>query len=107
MIGLLAVFEEGLVKLIEVVGPFVIQLRNSDLMVDTWAELIAARAILKDDIGGFRIEVAVRVVEWIVFGNGVGWENVALHLARERLHTMAERCRDLTKEIDFAAKLVG
>ena len=30
-----------------------------------------------------------------------------LHAAREGLHDMAERCRDLTKQIDLAAKLAG
>ena len=34
-------------------------------------------------------------------------DNAALHAAREGMHDMAERCRDLTKQIDLAAKLAG
>ena len=40
-------------------------------------------------------------------GNGATRDNVALHAAREGLHDVAERCRDLTKQIDLAAKLAG
>ena len=34
-------------------------------------------------------------------------DNASLHAVREGLHEMAKRCRELTKQIDQAAKLAG
>ena len=39
--------------------------------------------------------------------NGGTRDNATLNAAREGLHDMAERCRDLTKQVDLAAKLAG
>ena len=36
-----------------------------------------------------------------------GRDNAGLNAAREALHPLADRCRDLTKQIDLAAKLAG
>ena len=51
--------------------------------------------------------VAARVAEWEKTGNGPTRENAPLHAAREGLYDMAERCRDLTKQVDLATKLAG
>ena len=47
------------------------------------------------------------VAVWDKTENGSNRENPTLHATREGLHDMAERCRDLTKQIDLAAKLAG
>ena len=52
-------------------------------------------------------EVAARAASWNEGGNDGTRDNAALHAAREGLDDMAERCRNLTKQIDLAAKLVG
>ena len=36
-----------------------------------------------------------------------GRDNAGLNAARVALHPLADRCRDLTKQIDLAAKLSG
>jgi type I restriction enzyme M protein len=38
---------------------------------------------------------------------GAGRDNAGLNAARVALHPLADRCRDLTKQIDLAAKLAG
>ena len=53
----------------------------------------------------FASEVAAKVGDWERGSSGGTRENAALHAAREGLHHVAERCRDLTKQIDLAAKL--
>ena len=103
----LSAFEQTLGKLIDLVGPFATEARDPDSLRETWKELTSTQATLSADIKGFAAEMAARVAEWDKMGNGTTRENAALHAGREGLHDMAERCQDLTKEIDLAAKLAG
>ena len=65
------------------------------------------QATLSADIEALAAEVEARVAEWDRTKKDATRKNAALHAAREGLHDMAERCRDLTKQIDLAAKLAG
>ena len=81
--------------------------RDPDPLAETWEELISAQGALSADIEAFAAEVAARAANWNEGGNGEARDNAALHAAREGLRGMAERCRDLTQQIDLAAKLAG
>ena len=76
-------------------------------MAGTWDELTSTQAALSVDIKAFAAEVAGRVAEWDKMENAATRDNATLHAAREGLHDMAERCRNLTKQIDLSAKLAG
>ena len=88
-------------------GPFAIEARDPDPLVETWAELTSERIALSANIEAFAAEVAACAADWEQSGNGATRDNTTLHAAREGLHDMAERCRDLTKQVDLAAKLAG
>lgn len=103
----LTAFEDTLSKLIDLAEPFATEARDPDPLSETWEELTTTHATLSDDIEAFAAEVAARAADWAKGGNGEARDNAALHAARETLHDMAERCRDLTKQIDLAAKLAG
>ena len=55
------------------------------------------------DIRAFAKETAAQATVWPAAGR----DNAGLNAARLGLHTLADRCRDLTKQIDLAAKLAG
>ena len=76
-------------------------------MAETWAELNSAQAALLADVDAFASEVAAGVGDWEKGRSGATRGNAALHATREGLHDVAERCRNLTKQIDLAAKLAG
>ena len=101
----LGTFEEALGALIDLAEPFATERRIPDPMADTWEELTTAQATLSADIEAFGNEVTARAADWATGGNGPGRDNAALHAAREGLHGVSQRCRDLTKQIDLAAKL--
>ena len=105
--GPLSVFDETLGKLIGLAEPFGSEARDLDPLAETWAELTPMAATLSADVEAFAAEVAARVADWQQNGNGATRDNASLHATREGLHDMAERCRDLTKQIDLAAKLAG
>ena len=105
--GQLLAFEEALGKLTDLGGPFATEARDPGPMSDTWEELASTQAALSADIEAFAAEVAARVAEWNKTENGATRDNTTLHAAREGLHDIAERCRDLTKQIDLSAKLAG
>lgn len=96
-------YDKALGKLIDLVQPFVTEKRDPDPLAETWGELTGARATLAADIAGFDAEVAARAADWA----GAARDNAGLHAARTGLHPMADRCRDMTKVIDLAAKLAG
>lgn len=103
----LAAFEDTLGKLITLANPFASGARDPDPLSETWEELTTVQATVLADIEAFAAEVAARAADWAKDGNGEARGNAALHAAREALHDSAERCRDLTKQIDLAAKLAG
>ena len=61
------------------------------------------RGTLRDDVEAFRTEVAARAND----GAKSARDNDGLKAARVALHPAAERCRDLAKALDLAAKLAG
>ena len=101
----LSALEEALGKLSGLAGPFTTEARDSDPMAETWEELISAQTTLSADVEAFTSEVAAKVGDWELGRSGATRENAALHATREGLHHVVERCRDLTKQIDLAAKL--
>ena len=103
----LLAFEEALGKQIDLAKPFATEARNPDPIAETWEELTSTQATLSADIEAFGAEVTARAAKWEKTENGATRDNATLHAAREGLHDMAERCRDLTKQIDLAAKLAG
>ena len=103
----LSTLREALGVLIDLVGPFASEARDPDPMAETWEELISTQTTLSADVEAFASEVAAKVGDWERDSSGNTRENAALHAVREGLHHVAERCRDLTKQIDLAAKLAG
>ncbi|CDO60273.1 Type I restriction-modification system,DNA-methyltransferase subunit M [Candidatus Phaeomarinobacter ectocarpi] len=99
----LAAYQLTLGTLVDLAQPFATEKREPDPLAETWAELTAARVTLDEDIKLFGEEVVARAQAWA----GVTLDNAGLNAAREGLHDMADRCRDLTKQIDLAAKLAG
>ncbi len=99
----LAAFTDALDKLIDLAKPFVTAKRDPDPLAETWAELAALRNTLGADIKAFNAEFSSRAKDW----DKTGRDNPGLNAARETLHPAAEQCRDLTKQIDLAAKLAG
>ena len=104
----LSAFEAVLGRLVDLAEPFATSAsRDPDPLAETWKELTAVQATLSADVQTFAAEVAARVADWAKGQNGATRANAALHAAREGLHDMAERCRDLTRQVDLAAKLAG
>jgi type I restriction enzyme M protein len=99
----LAAFAEALSKLTGLVEPLAKKKRKDDPLAEPWKELGAARATLAEDIAGFEKEAATRAAAWPKAKR----ENAGLNAARTELHPLSDRCRDLTKAIDLAAKLAG
>ncbi|WP_372922769.1 N-6 DNA methylase, partial [Roseovarius sp.] len=99
----LADYDRALGKLIDLVQPFVTEKRDPDPLAETWGELTGARTTLAADIAGFDAEATARAADWA----GAARDNAGLHAARTGLQPMADRCRDMTKQIDLAAKLAG
>ena len=52
-------------------------------------------------------EVTAQAAEWDKTENGATRDNATLHAARASLHGMAERCPELTRQMDLAVKLAG
>ncbi len=100
----LALFVAALDKLGTLTGTFVTAKRDPDPLAETWRELLALRATLGADIEAFVAEAAARGKDWTQVARDT---NAGLHAARKALHPAAEQCRDLTKQIDLAAKLAG
>ena len=86
---------------------FATEERNPNPIAETWGELIAAQASVSADIAAFTTEVAEHAANWNEGGNGEARGNATLHKAREALHDIAERFRNLTRQIDLAAKPAG
>jgi type I restriction enzyme M protein len=99
----LVAFEDALGKLIDLIEPFAKIERENDPLAEPWDELTSIDATLKADTGAFGGETAARAAEW----PGAGRDSAGLDTARLALHPLADRCRDLTKMIDLAAKLAG
>lgn len=99
----LAAFEDALSKLVVLIEMFAKLKRENDPLAEPWAELTAARATLTADIETFGKEAAAQATAW----QGAERENAGLNTVRVGMHPLADRCRDLTKQIDLAAKIAG
>lgn len=99
----LETFEEALGKLMDLIEPFVTMKRKNDPLSEPWDELTGSQAMLTADDEAFASEMVVLKAAWA----GATRDNDGLNAARISLHPQADRCRDLTKQIDLAAKLVG
>ncbi len=99
----LADFEDALGKVVGLIEPFAKLKRENDPLAEPWEELTGAMATVTVDIATFGKEAAARAAAW----TSVGRKNAGLNVARLALHPLADRCRDLTKQIDHAAKLAG
>jgi type I restriction enzyme M protein len=97
----LTAFEGALGKLVALIEPFAKLKRENDPLAEPWAELAGVRATLTEDFEAFGKDAAAQATAW----RGAGRENAGLNAARFALHPLADRCRDLTKQIDLAAKL--
>jgi len=97
----LTAFEGALGKLVALIEPFAKLKRENDSLAEPWAELAGVRATLTEDFEAFGKDAAAQATAW----RGAGRENAGLNAARLALHPLADRCRDLTKQIDLAAKL--
>ena len=103
----LVAFKNALGRLVDLARPFATAERDPDPLTETWEELTSARATVSAEIDALAPEIAARSADWATSGNGETRENVALHAARKGLSDMTERCRDLARQIDLAAKLAG
>ena len=101
----LAVLQDALSKLIRLAEAFAVGKRDPDPLAETWKELNSAQSTLSAGIEEFVAEVAARAIEWNESGNGGARDNTVLHAAREGLHGVTERCQNLSKQIELAAKL--
>jgi type I restriction enzyme M protein len=99
----LKAFEDALGTLIDHIEPFTTIERKADPVAVPWNELTGVQATLTADAEAFVAEAAERAKDW----TGAGRDNAGLNAARTALHPLADRCRDMTKQIDLAAKLVG
>ena len=78
--------------------------RKDDPLAEPWNELTSAQATVTADIEAFVAEAAAQAK---ALGRARRRDNAGLNAARAALHPLADRCRDLTKQIDLAAKLAG
>ena len=99
-------FAGALAKLVALTTPFVTLPREPDPLKEIWVELDSARSVLAADVQALASEVSERAAEWTTGKDGER-DNATLHAARGRLHGLAERCRDLIKQVDLVAKLAG
>ena len=88
-------------KLADLMEPFAKVERKDDPLVGPWDELTSAQAILTADIEAFGKEAAEQGKAWAKAARN----NAGLNAARAALHPLADRCRDLAKQIDLAVKL--
>jgi type I restriction enzyme M protein len=99
----LSAFEDVLRKLVALIGPFAKLRRENDPLAEPWVELNDACRTIGIDIRAFDEEAETRAAAW----SGHSRDSAGLNAARLALHPSADRCRDLTKQIDLGAKLVG
>jgi type I restriction enzyme M protein len=99
----LEVYEEVLDKLVNIIEPFAKAKREDDPLAEPWSELTGAQATLAADIEAFGKEAVAQAKAWVKAAR----DNAGLNAARTGLHPLADRCRDLSKQVDLAAKLAG
>ena len=99
----LAAYRDALGKIAGLMETFATAKRKDNLLNEPWAEFASAQATVAADIMAFGKEAAGQDKAWVKAER----DNVSLNAARAALHPLANRCRDLTKQIDLAATLAG
>jgi type I restriction enzyme M protein len=99
----LETYEEALGKLVALMELFTKVKRKDDPLAGPWEELTSGQATVAADIEAFGKVAAAQAQAWAK----VARDNAGLNAARKAMHPLADRCRDLTKQIDLAAKLSG
>lgn len=97
-------FADALEKLYGLVAHFATEEREPDPLAESWKELTSTQQQLLDDAPAYVREAEQQAKAW---EQGKERDNLGLHASRKALHPLAERCRDLTKQIDLAVKLAG
>ena len=96
-------YDEALGALTDVMEPFAKVKRKDDPLVGPWNELTSAQATVTADVEAFGKEAAAQAQAWAKSAQN----NAGLNAARTMMHPLADRCRDLTKQVDLAVKLSG
>jgi type I restriction enzyme M protein len=93
-------------RLTDLLKPFATEQRDDpNPLGESWKELLAAQATVASDIEAFGIEFEKQAKAWDASAKPQGRDNSELHCFRERLHPLADQCRDLTKQVDLVVKL--
>jgi type I restriction enzyme M protein len=95
--------KEALRKLSGLMEPFAKVKRENDPLAEPWDELTSAQATLMADIAAFEVGASAQAKNWSTADR----DNVGINAARNGMHPLADRCRDLTKQVDLAVKLAG
>jgi len=96
-------FTAALDKLKALAQAFATQAREPNPLADTWKEFVVLPDTVVRDFKDFEKGIANQAKAW----SEAVRDNAGLHASRKALHPTAESCRDLTKQIDLAAKLAG
>jgi type I restriction enzyme M protein len=96
-------YEEALGQLADLMEPFAKVKRKDNPLAGPWNELTSAQANLTADLESFDREAAEQCDAWAKAAR----DNAGLTAARTALHLLADRCRDLIRQIDLAVKLSG
>jgi len=96
-------YEVALGKLIGLMEAFAKVKRKDDPLTGPWDELTSTQVTLTEDIQAFGEEAVEQGKAWAKAARN----NAGLNSARIALHLLADRCRDVPKQIDLAVKLSG
>lgn len=96
-------FVDEIGKLIHLIKPFTAAKRDPDALAETWKELVSLQPTLGEDVKSLDKAIKANAKAWA----DAKRDNRGLKKARKTLHPLADQCRDLAKQIDLAAKLVG
>lgn len=94
----------ALEKLYGLEARFANEARDPDPLAESWKELTSTQQQVLADNSAFVSEAEQQAKAW---EQGKERDNAGLHASRKALHPLAERCRDLTKQIDLVVKLAG
>ena len=95
-------------KLTTLMRPFATKGDHAEASAGDWQELSVTQATVQADSSAFLAEVKAQAASWAAETGGTsGRSNAEIHKARKALHLLADRCRDLTRQVDLLVKLAG
>ena len=103
----LTVVRGTLSKLMGLADEFASLKREPDSLAETWNDLSTTQSALSVGIEELAAEIAARANDWDRSANGGVRNNTVLHAARKGLHEVTDRCHNLIRQINQAAKLAG